>query len=147
MAAEAGFNEYARYVSTPVSMPGALDEWGGSLHFFRFSATQGVDMAMTSGDNSPMLQLRKGWRILGGNLKYEAGGAGATFQIGITGTVGKYSGAIDVSAAGTSDFANTIALNYGELLTADEIIIGSWAGANFASGKKIAGHMLIGMGS
>lgn len=143
MAAEAGFSEYARYIATPQVLPPGSDEWLGAPRLLRFSATQGVDMAMTSGDNSPLLVVRKGWRIMGGKLAFEAGGAGATFQIGIAGTAGKYSGAIDVSAAGVSDFANTIALFYGESLAADAIILGAFAGANFASGKKIAGHLSV----
>lgn len=80
-------------------------------------------------------ELKRGWRLWGMRIvtldNISIVGGAVTF--GIAGNATKYSGSIawDVNAQDISvAFNNTIALNYGELLTADAELIGTANGVD-----------------
>lgn len=93
------------------------------------------------GDSFAACEIPKGARILGGFMANEAMGAGVVAKVGITGTLDKYGSGIDIAAAGADDFANTIALNYGQRTTAKERILITLTGAAPAASKKLWGHI------
>jgi hypothetical protein len=96
-------------------------------------------------DTIDLVTLPKGARILGGKSFNEAmttAGGTAGYSIGIVGTVAKYGLTIDVDAAGSDDFANTIALNFGELLTVQTTIIAKVTGEAWVAAAKFYGYIL-----
>jgi hypothetical protein len=88
-----------------------------------------------------LVQLCKvpaGARIMFGRIGYTAFGVSVTLDIGDGSTGNKYLSAADVSAAGASDFANTIALKgLGQdgQLSAEITLTAKLGGANPASGS------------
>lgn len=89
-------------------------------------------------DSIELVVIPKGSRVMGGRVAYSAFGASVTLDIGNGSTEDYYLSALDVSAAGASDFANTIALkgvgSDGEL-SADVTLTAKLEGANPASGS------------
>src|SRR5574337_1938532 len=93
-------------------------------------------------------------RVLYGWCDFGAMGASATLSIGPSGTATKYANAVNVSAAGQSLFANTLALNMGSptsttqgsgvagTLSAVERVLGTFGGATWASSKTLIGVIL-----
>lgn len=89
-----------------------------------------------------LTKLPKGARILGGRVMTEAmssAGADASIQIGIVGTAAKYLGTTSVDAIAEADFANTLALNFGEVLTVETTIIATVITEAWVAAKSLAG--------
>lgn len=89
-------------------------------------------------DSIELVNVPKGARVMKGEVAYSAFGASVTLDIGNGTTENYYLSALDVSAAGTSSFANTIALkglgSDGEV-TAAFVLTAKLEGANPASGS------------
>jgi hypothetical protein len=96
---------------------------------------------VTTADTIVLTTIPANARITGGWVTWGAMGASATLAIGITGTTAKYMAATDVSAIGSSVFARTQALSFGQVTTAEVTVIGTPAGANFAAAKDLMGYV------
>lgn len=129
--------------ATPPKMLGT-DELGGRVRVAFFAFT--VPTATVAADETvDLFTLPKGARLLGGQIAAEAmstGGAAASIQIGVSGTPAKYLGTTSIDAAAISDFANTVALSYGELLSAETTIIATCKTEAWAATKILKGHVL-----
>lgn len=107
---------------------------------------------VNSGDTILLCKIPKGARILAGFVAFGAFGTSATAQFGTATVDGQgnitvvdaahYSGAIAVATAGTSVFASTLALNYGEKTTVDQWLLLTAGGANYTNQISMAGHVL-----
>ena len=92
-----------------------------------------------------LVKLPKDARIIGGRAAWEAmsSGAGtATVTIGVSGAASKYLGSTSVDAAGETDFANTLATNMLDKLSADTVLIATAGGEAWAGTKKFNGYVL-----
>lgn len=119
------------------------NEWGGKVRSFYFTRTTSASYPVASGDTIALVRLPKGSRILEGFVAFEAMGSSTTATIGTSASAAKYLGSTSVASAGTAGFANTVALSYGEELSADTDIILTAGGANYANDKAIKGHILV----
>lgn len=94
-----------------------------------------------------LVQLQKipaGALLLGGFIAFEAmsSGAGdASVQLGDGTTATKYLGTTSVDAAGKATFGDTIALNYGELLTSELTLTAKGITEAWVAGAKLKGHI------
>lgn len=121
------------------------DEWGGEVRVAYFDWT--ADAAQN--DFVELTKLPLGSRILGGRLDFTAFGASVTLDIGDETTENLFLSAKDVSAAGQSDFANTVALGLDSVVVAATTpkyagfvtIQAKFEAANPASGT-LKGHVL-----
>lgn len=89
-----------------------------------------------------LCELPNGSRILGGEIAWEAmttGAAAATGEIGTAASSNRYLEATSMDAIGNTLFANTIARNMGDVMTADTVIQLKVTVEAWAAGKKIAG--------
>lgn len=121
------------------------NELGGRIRIAFWTFTTGSVTAPDVNDTIDLVTLPKGARILGGQTVNEAmssAGGTAGVSIGIAGAAAKYASALDLDAAGSDLFANTIALNYGEVLAAETKIIATVTGEAWATSKKFYGHIL-----
>lgn len=119
------------------------NEFGGRVRRVYFDYTVPTGNAAV-GDYVEMFPVPTGARILGGFLAWEAmstAGGDASVQIGISGTDAKYLGTVSVDAAGTSLFANTIALKYGEELAAEAVLRLKVVTEAWLAAKVIQGHI------
>lgn len=133
--------------STPSKMVKA-NELGGRVRIAYFSFTVPVGNAAIA-DIVELVSLRKGWRILGGHAAWDAmtTGAGvATMELGVSGTVAKYLEATDVDAAGSSDFADTGARNFGEEIASDAMLIATVSVEAWAAAAVLTGYILYAEG-
>ena len=81
---------------------------------------------LVANDTIRLGTMKKGWRILGMQFYCAANwlAATATISLGVTGTTAKYLSAGAVGAAAVQlDAANTVALQRGQVLAADEELI------------------------
>lgn len=98
----------------------------------------------TVGDYIELVKLPSGARIIDGESFNEAmstGGGTAGYDIGYSGADTRYGAAIDVDAAGSDRFANTIALNHADVLTAEKVIRAKVTGEQWAASKKFFGYI------
>lgn len=97
------------------------------------------------GDTLNLCSIPPGARIIGGVLAVDALGTGATAEVGIAGTLAQLlPAATSVASAGAVPLAATIAENYGIVeneLKETQIVL-TVAGANYANGANIKGHVL-----
>lgn len=133
-------NERIKERASPVQLL-KPNEAGGRVRQRIFTFTTANPTNVNIADVVELVTLPAGARITGGNIAFEAMGASATAQVGVSGTASKYSATIDVSAAGNAALANTIATNTLDELTASTVIQLTAAGANYAVTKKIYGHI------
>lgn len=107
--------------------------------YFEFTTPTG---GVAVNDTVALTTLPKGARILGGVLAFEAmSSAGGTSQVqlGDGTTADKYLGTTSVDAAGKSEFADTVALGFGQELAAETTITATAVGEAWAAAKKLAG--------
>lgn len=129
--------------STPPKML-ATNEHGGRVRISYFDYTVPTATVAVN-DTIDLVTLPKGARILGGHAAWEAmstGAGAAGVTIGDGTTANKYLDTTSVDAAGSCTFADTIALNTGEVLTADTTLVAKGAGEAWAATKTFAGHVL-----
>jgi hypothetical protein len=120
------------------------NEMGGRVRvaFWEFTVPAAT---LVINDTVDLVTLPKGARILGGKIVCEAmstAGGTASADIGIIGTAAKYGDNIDVDAAGADDFAHTIALYFGELLTVETKIVLTAVAEAWAAAAKCYGFVL-----
>jgi hypothetical protein len=120
------------------------NELAGRVRVAYFSFTVPTATAAVN-DTIDLTTLPKGARILRGHAAWEAmssAGGTAQVQIGVSGTANKYLDTTSVDAAGSSAFADTVALNYGEELAAETTLVAKVLGEAWAADKKFVGHVL-----
>lgn len=125
--------------ATPPKML-STDEMKGRIRVAYFDFTTPAD-GVAIGDTVDLVTLPKGARILGGRSAYEAMGAGATMQIGVSGDADKYFAAASVAAAGNAAIAADVATNTGDVLADETTVFATAGGANWAAGKRLCGHL------
>lgn len=137
MAARQSVQEVNR-TSTPIIYNPPSDigkEW---TFYFNY-----VCASFASADTLDLVTLPKGARILAGVLVQDGLGSSTTLVIGITGTTNKYLTSTSTASAAKTTFADTIAQNIGDVLTADTTIFATLGGANATDGKLIKGYMKV----
>ena len=117
------------------------NELGGRKRIAFWEFTTDAVVAVEVDQTIDLVTLPKGARILGGFAVSEAMGGASTVDIGVSGTPAKYASVLDIAAAGADPFANTIALNYGSVLTAETVVFATIKGAVWAANKKFNGHI------
>lgn len=93
------------------------------------------------GDTVELVKVPVKARLVGGRMDFEAMGASATLALGVSGTPAKYLAAASVAAIGSLPFMTTHALNFGEDVAAEFILLGTAAGANYAANKRLSGYI------
>lgn len=96
------------------------------------------------GDTIELVTLPSGARIVGGVAWAEAmstGAGTAGFDIGYAGAANRYGAAKNVDAAAKVTFADSIAENVGDVLTAEQTIIATVTGEQWAASKKFYGYI------
>lgn len=131
-------NEWANRVAVPPVMNAAYVD-GGRVRVQTFSWTT---VSPSINDLVNLCRIPAGSKILSGFVQFEAMGASATLDIGTAASAQKYAAAINVAAIGTASFANTAALNFALVLTADEYIVAKMSGAGWANAKSVNGYIM-----
>lgn len=119
-------------------------ESGGKVRVEYFDFTVPTATAAIA-DTIALVTLPEGARILGGIAVWDAMSSGAgtsQLQIGDGTTAAKYLGTTSVDAAGSADFAHTLALGYGTVPSAAVTLYATVAGEAWAADKVFAGHVL-----
>jgi len=96
------------------------------------------------GDTIELVTLPSGARIVGGVAWAEAmstGAGTAGFDVGYSGAANRYGAAKNVDAAAKVTFADTIAENAGDVLTAERTIIATVTGEQWAANRKFYGYI------
>lgn len=132
--------EYANTVAVP-QIKNLTNVRGGKLRHLWFSFATATATPIANGDTMQLGTLTAGNRIAAGFVSFGAMGASATMSIGYSGATTRYASSIDVSALGTTSFANTAALNFGDILAADQLLLLTAGGANYAASKAILGFI------
>lgn len=132
-------DERANDVAAP-PVPNAANKAGRVLRKY-FSVASTTTTTITTADTLELCKLPVGARIVGGLVLYGAMGGTATALIGVAGTTNKYLTSTSVVSAGAASFANTNALNFGDVLAAETTIILTPGGSNYASGQYIKGYV------
>lgn len=117
----------------------------GRVRVASWTYTTPASSAPGTSDTVELVRLPAGAKILGGKTACEAlssAGGTAGVSIGYTGATTRYASSMDLDAAGEDVFANTIALNYGDVLTAEKVIIATPTGETWAVDSKFYGHIL-----
>ncbi len=119
-----------------------VQEVGGRMRAIPFDFTAPVgDLAVA--DTIELCKVPAGARILGGKFVHSAFGAARTITLGDGTTADKYATAIDVSAAGESDFAHTIAFNQNEVLAAELTLIATLGGDTMPEDDIMQGFVMV----
>ncbi len=132
--------EYANVVAVP-PIKNPTTNKGAKLRHLWFSFATATATPIANGDTMQLGYLYAGTRVDTGFVSFGAMGTSATMSIGYSGATTRYANAVDVSALGTATFANTAALNFGDVLTADQLILLTAGGANYAASKAILGRI------
>lgn len=120
-------------------------ELGAPIRIVSFSKTMPTGGIVVNKTLS-LCKIPAGYRIVGGKACCDDLGTAADVQIGVTGTAGKYGTITDATTAGNIELANTIALNYGNEITAETEILATnpaSGSATWAAGKVIKGHFEV----
>lgn len=119
-----------------------VQEVGGRMRAIPFDFTAPVgDLAIA--DTIELCKVPAGARILGGKFVHSALGAARTITLGDGTTADKYATAIDVSAAGESDFAHTIAFKQNEVLAAELTLTATLAGGTMPAADVFQGFVTV----
>lgn len=134
--------QYADTLAKPASRL-KPNEWGGRVRrsWWDFTTPAG---GLTVGDTVNLVTLPRGARVLGGRVGFgdmTTGGGTATAEIGYAGAASRYAGALNVDAAGESDFADTAARNFGDELDADRTILATVGGEDWAAAQSFTGYI------
>ena len=117
-----------------------VNEWGGRLRVAYFSVAAITGLAQNDLVNLTKVPAKA--RVIGGRIDHGAYGASVTLDIGISGDSDKYLSALDISSAGQSDIANTLALNQGVATTVEETIQALFEAANPSDVVVMSGYLL-----
>lgn len=122
---------------------GDASEGGGRVRKKWFDFTVPAGNAAVN-DTVELLRIPKGSRILGGKIATDgmsSGAGAASIQLGDGTTATKYLGTTSVDTAGTSEFANTLALNFGEKLASELLLTATVITEAWAAGKLLKGYV------
>lgn len=128
--------------ATPIVKLDPMDVGKVKVAFFEYTTPTGN---LAIGDVIELVVLPANVRILTGYAAWEAMSSGAAVAdviIGISGATSRYLGVTSVDAAGSADFANTIALNFGDKRTAETTIIATAGTEAWIAAKKFFGYVL-----
>src|SRR5690242_3107136 len=141
MTAAVGYKgaEYTNYTSDPVVRNNASTAWGGSVKRYFFSYTVVTDLLFAKADCGELLRLKAGQRLFGGMISCD--GVDAALDVGISGSGTKYGSALAAGNDTPTAFGNTIALNWGELLTADAVLRATAETVDIAADSIITGYL------
>ncbi len=132
-------DERANDVAVP-PVPNTTNKAGRVLRKY-FSVASTTATPITTADTVELCKLPVNARVVGGRIVFGAMGGTATAALGVAGATGKYLAATSVVGAGQSSFADTNALNFGDVLAAETAIILTPAGSNYASGQYVKGYV------
>lgn len=137
--------QYAKFVADPYQGVKA-NEWVGRVRvmFFDFDS-----LTLAQNDVVGLGVLPKGARVIGGFMAFGDFGTAITVDIGtfdedeVVIDVDHFADGVDVAtAAGTANFANTEALNYGQELTATVRVGMTFLGGDPLDTQRMSGHIL-----
>lgn len=120
----------------------AAHEAGGRVRVLRFEYTTPAS-GLAINDTIDLATFTQNGHLLGGSLAFEAMGASATADIGTAAIPTRYLSGGSVAAAGTLEFAHTVALNMGEAVAAETTLVARAAGAAWVAGRKVHGYVLF----
>lgn len=117
------------------------DILGGRVRVAWFESKDSYDAA--SGDRVRLAKLPDGARVLGGRVDFGAFGTSVTLDIGDDDDDDRYISAHDVSSAGQTDFANTVALGMGHKVSGSgqTTVWAKLEGADPAADKQLDGYI------
>lgn len=121
-------DQYANATAVPgVPNKGDTD---GLLHRQYFSGTVDTADGLAVGTLIYLCTLPKGARLMGGVWGNDAtfSGAGVTIDIGYAGDTDALGNDVDVASLNHTAINNTVALNFGTVLTADKVIYATTIG-------------------
>lgn len=127
--------------SPPERLP--PDEFYGRRRVSYFSFTVPVGNAAIN-DTVQLCRVPAGARLLGGKFKSEAmttGAGAASIQLGDGTTAAKYLGTTSIDAAAEGEFADTVALNYGEKLASELTLTATVVTEAWAAGQRLLGEV------
>ncbi len=129
--------------ATPPVMQSPQDGYGKVRRLFFNYVNAGGDY--DAGSTIDLCRIPAGCRIMGGVINVDAGfaDANATADIGDGTTAAKYLNDGDIAAAGAVSFGHTLALNYGEAITAAFTLKLTTATAVLLAAGIIKGHVDI----
>lgn len=133
--------QYALYASSPPRLLVPGRDWVARVLRFWFDFLSTATVAIA--DTINLVTLPAGSRVMGGSIAQDVATASVTVSIGYAGATARYLSASSWASAGVVAIANTIALNIGELLTADTPIFLTTAGASFVTGKNVKGYVEV----
>lgn len=139
-------DQRTKLTTKPIVRLNSTDENKKHTKLFEFTVPVG-NAAIN--DLVELVVIPKGARIVGGSIKSEAmsSGAGdASMQIGDGTTATKYLGTTSVDAIANFDFANTLALNYGEIVATEFTLTAKVITEAWLAGKKFKGEVSFLMG-
>lgn len=108
-----------------------------------FSFTTPAGKAVVD-DTIQLTKIPAGARILGGHAAWEGMSSGAgdsSMKIGDGTTADKYLGTTSVDAAGSAAFGNTVALGFGDKLSAAMTLTATVVTEDWAAAKKLLGYV------
>lgn len=108
------------------------------ISYFQYTVPAG---GILIADTLELCDIPAGARIINGRVHTTAFGAGCTLAIGIVGTAAKYMAATSIAAISQTDFANTLALFFGEEQLTQTRMVGTFAGANPPAAANLAGFI------
>lgn len=137
-------DQIAALDAAPPVVPKANERHGRvRLHYWSFTTASGGGPAVN--DTVVVARLPQGARILGGRAAAEAmsSGAGtAQVSLGVAGDAARYLETSSVDAAAGLSFADTVARNFGDELTADTDVVATALGEAWAGSKAFNGYIL-----
>lgn len=136
-------DQIAKLSATPRSLVKANEAHGRvRIAWWSFTTPAG---GVAVSDTVSLVNIPQGARVVGGRIAWEAlssGGGTATVSLGVAGSAAKYLGATDADAAGGAEFGHTVALNHGDALTEDTILVATAGGEAWAASKVVKGYVL-----
>lgn len=117
-----------------------VNEWGGRVRMAYFSVPAITGLAQDDLVNLTKIPAKA--RVVGGRIDHGAYGAAVTLDIGISGDTDKYLSALDISAAGQSDIADTLVLNQGVATLVEETVQALFEAANPSDVAVLSGYLL-----
>lgn len=97
--------------------------------------------AETTSDIIQLTMVPLGAKIISGKIAFGSFGSGLTASIGYTGAPTRYLNAGAIATAGTLTFADSVANNTNDILTAQQGIILTVGGGTAAASIKLYGHI------
>lgn len=130
--------------SSPQNLLKANESYG-RVRMERFTFTTDASLGLATGEKVELVRLPAGARILEGHAAFEAmssAGGTAGMLIGTSADDDRYLAETSVDSAGSTKFANTVALNHGEEVSVETSIYAKAATEAWAVSKQLNGYVL-----